>query len=313
MALLRSTVFLLIACAVLTQTLADFVNTEQINDGNAEQIRNDQIHDGNTEYIPRLSDPVPACAADYAVMNRLQPKLTIKALNYPAGICVKPNGDFVAAVWAVRTYVYMFNNCGWIKKRIELPKGTSLSADCAFTSSNMFYSAIRNKKILQFNANGTYQKEFTTGFNFLRLATRGNELYSTVDNSKDIRVYDTRNGNIVRHFTTTRAMARGLAFDRSGYLHVSTLSKYVEIFTYDGHKVQDDTFPDLVHGDGLVIDGSYYTIITDRAHRQLQVYNENSILVKKITGFGLPMDVAMGYKCGYVILADYSAHSIYLL
>ena len=46
MALLRS---LLIGCAVLTQTLAAFVNTEQSNNGNAEQLScNEQIHDGNS-------------------------------------------------------------------------------------------------------------------------------------------------------------------------------------------------------------------------------------------------------------------------
>ena len=310
MALLRSSLFLLIGCAVLTQTLAAFVDTEQINDGNAEQIRNEQIRDGNS---PRLSDPVPTCAADYAAMNRLQPKLNLKALTFPAGICVKSDGDFVAAIWAVRTFVYMFDSCGWIKKRIELPKGTLWSTDCAFTDSNLFYAATRSRKILQYNINGTYQKDFSTGFNFLRLATRGNDLYSTIENSKNIRVYDTRNGNILRHFSTTRANARGLAFDPSGYLHVSTYGKYVELFTQDGHKFQETSLTDLHTGDGLVIDGSYYTIITDRGRRQLLVYNENNIIVKKIIGFSLPLDVAMGYKCGYVLLADYSAHSIYLL
>ena len=297
MALLRSSVFLLIGCAVLTQTLAAFVDTEQIRDGN----------------IPRLSDPVPTCAADYANMNRIQPKLNQRALTFPAGICVKSDGDFVAAIWAVRTFVYMFNNCGWIKKRIELPKGTLWSVDCAFTDSNLFYTATRSKKILQFNVNGTYQKDFSTGFYFRRIATRGNDLYSSIENSKDIRVYDTRNGNILRRFSTTRANAHAFAFDPNGYLHVSTNGKYVELFTQDGHKFQETSLTDLHTGDGLVIDGSFYTIITDRVRRQLLVYNENNIIVKKITGFGLPVDVAMGYKCGYVILADQSANGIYLL
>ena len=58
MALLRSSVFLLISCAVLTQTLAAFIHTEQIRDkqirdGEFQRLSDQQIRDGDFQ---RLSD-----------------------------------------------------------------------------------------------------------------------------------------------------------------------------------------------------------------------------------------------------------------
>ena len=63
----------------------------------------------------------------------------------------------------------------------------------------------------------------------------------------------------------------------------------------------------------LVIDSNTYTIITDRVKKQVQIYRpDTNLLVKRMTGFGLPLDVGMGYKCGYLLVTDYY-HGIYLL
>ena len=298
MAMLRASVFLLIGCvAVLTNAHDDLPVIDP------------------TDGMPSQVSAVPTCAADYPRMSQKQPKIVQKALPYPAAVCVKPDntGDFVAALWIPRTFVYMFDNCGWVKKRIELPAGTSYSCGCAFTNSKLFYAATRSRKIYQFNINGTFEKVFAIGYNFLRMTTRGQQLYVSIESTKNVRVYDTANGNLVRQFSTTTANARGLAFDPAGYLHVSTWGKTVEIFTHDGYKVKEMTYPQLVIADGLLIDSNTYTIITDRVKKQVQIYRPYSnLLVKRMTGFGLPIDVGMGYKCGYLLVADYY-HGIYLL
>ena len=80
-----------------------------------------------------------------------------------------------------------------------------------------------------------------------------------------------------------------------------------------GHKFHQITYPELGIGDGLVIDNSTYTIITDRGTiRQVLVYNDNNLLVNKIAGFNLPNGVEMGYNCGSVLIADYG-RGTYLL
>ena len=296
MMLTRATVVLLFAlvCSVmLTQTMATRNVYEDLSS----------------------SASVPTCQADYANMDQKQPKLLINqpGLRYPFGVCTNPkNGDFVIAYWQRRAFVYLHNSCGWIKKRIELPQGTAHSAGCVFSGSKLFYAATLNQKILQYHEQGTFEKVFATGFQFLRLTTRGTRLYSTVNGIKMVRVYNTTNGNNIKHFQTTSSSARGLAFDSKGYLHVSIWGKTVEIFTIDGHKVKQITLEQLRLGDGILIDSGSYTIIADRRGRQVLVYNYNNFLVNKITGFGNPGGVAMGYKCGCLLMADYG-RGTYLL
>ena len=253
---------------------------------------------------------------NYAVMDPNQPKLLIDnpGLTLSAGVCTNPkNGDFVVVYWQPRAYVYLHDNCGWIKKRMELPAGSSYSVGCVFSGSKLFYAVTLSSKILQYSEEGTFEKVFATGFQFLRLTARGTKLYSSLYTSNMVRVYDTTNGNDITQFHTTTAHARGLAFDPQGYLHVSTWGKNVEIFTADGHKFHQITYPELGIGDGLVIDNSTYTIITDRGTiRQVLVYNDNNLLVNKIAGFNLPNGVEMGYNCGSVLIADYG-RGTYLL
>ena len=54
-------------------------------------------------------------------------------------------------------------------------------------------------------------------------------------------------------------------------------------------------------------------IITDRGRRQVLVYNYNNLLVNKIVGFNRPVGVAMGYKCGYLLISEYGGRGTYLL
>ena len=292
MMLVRATVFLLLALVgsvILTQTMA---------------IENESAVDED------LITYVPKCQADYDKMDPKEPKQLINypGLTYSTGVCTNPkNGDFVIVYWQPRAFVYLHDSCGWIKKRIELPRGTSYSSDCVFSGSKLFYAATKNQRILQYNEEGTYEKVFATGFSFLRLTSRGTRLYSSIleKYTKMIRVYNTTNGNNVNHFETTSGAARGLAFDPQGYLHVSIWGKNIEIFTFDGHKVQQVMHPQVSIADGILVDGGTYTIIVDRGHRQVLVYNHNNLLANKIVGFRLPGGVAMGYKCGYLLISDW--------
>ena len=173
------------------------------------------------------------------------------------------------------------------------------------------------KKILQYNRNGTYENVFTTGFQFLRLTTRNNLLYVTILLTKNVRVYDAANGNIVNHFDVTTNDGRGLAFDKDGRLHISTYGPTVEVFTSNGHKISQRTYSQLELGDGLVIDSHGNTIITDRSVATPQspkvlIYNNAGTLIKKIAPFLHTVDVALGYECNYLIVADWR-QGIFLL
>ena len=106
-----------------------------------------------------------ACAADYDKMSIDNRKVFQDMQPSTHSICVRANGDFVATVWSSTevTFTYMFDTCGWMKSKINLPSGISRSAGCAFSTTNFFYSDIINEKILRFDINGTYQNEFVTG------------------------------------------------------------------------------------------------------------------------------------------------------
>ena len=91
---------------------------------------------------------------------------------------------------------------------------------------------------MQFSIDGKYEKVFASGIPFLRLTTYNDSLlYSSIYLTKKVHAYDTTTGNLKYHFKTTTAIARGLAFDPDGYLHVSTGGRVVELFTYEGFKV----------------------------------------------------------------------------
>lgn len=299
--MLQATVLLcLVACAVITQTSALVNDTVPIN--NAAR--------------PALLSNAPNCAADYPKMGIQDRKAFIK-VPYPHAVCVRADGYFVATILSSnRKFIYMFDTCGWIKKKIMMPSRSGQGSGCAFTSTKMFYATYAGRhEILQFTSDGVFEKVFATGLRFLRLTTYNHSLvYAGIFGTRKIRAYDTATGNLLYSFETTSGNARGLAFDPSGILHVSNGGNVIEHFMYNGFKVSQRTYPEVGSADGILVDSNYYTLIADRGgRRQIAIYTYNGLLTKKITGFSLPIDVAMGYKCGYLLVDDYSRGGVYLL
>ena len=219
MTMLRPIVLLsLVASAVLEQTLVS--------------AHPDMVNVMANDTLSRISD-VPTCAADYQRMSIERPRFLQKRLTGAHAICVRAkDGAFVTAVWKSNPeFVYLFNRMGWMMKLIELPKGTTFSTGCTFTNDKLFYANTRGDKILQFSSDGLYEKEFATGSKFLRLTTRENLLYTTIEGSKEVRAYDTNTGEVVYSFETINHDARGLAFTpkTSKFLLVSTWSNIVGI------------------------------------------------------------------------------------
>ena len=234
----------------------------------------------------------------------------------PHAICVKAsNGDFVAAEYlANRQSVFMYDACGWIKKRVTLPSQTSLATGCVFAGTKMFYALRSGKQILQFTSEGIYERVFATGYEFLRLtAFNDSLLYSTLRDSKIVRGYHIADGSPRYHFQTLNAYGRGLAFGPDGYLRVATAGKVVEFFTYNGVKVGQVTYSEVSLADGILVDGDYNVIIADRGNKHVLVFSHFGVLTKRITGFDLPVDVAMGYQYKSLIVADFDRSYIYLL
>ena len=312
--MLRATVLLcLVASAVVTHSLAALQDIDPIDNNSTDYPIDDTIDDDDG-FINNILSAVPKCAADYPRMSIANRKTILNGSPRPHAICVRADGCFVAAVaLANRPYVYMYDTCGWIKKKIMLPNRFPATSGCAFTSTKLFYSSYVGKKIYQFTYDGVYEKVFATGVQFLRLTTYKNLLYATIWPSKQVRAYNTATGRLVYHFETTTGNSRGLAFDPTGYLHVTTWGRVIELFTYKGYKIGQRTYPQLRIADGILIDSNHYMIVADHGRRQVLVFTHGGLLTKRITGFNQPADVAMGYRCGYLIVADYSRGYIYLL
>ena len=169
-------------------------------------------------------------------------------------------------------------------------------------------------KILQFTSDGVYEKVFATGYKFSFLTTRDDSLlYSSILSTKKVHGYDIATGNLKYGFEITTGTARGLAFDPLGHLHVSTYGNIVEVFTYKGKKIGQKLYPEVSKAEGILIDGNYNIIIAVIDSHEVLVFTRGGALTKKITGFSLPIDVAMGYQCDYLIVSDYGHDYIYLL
>ena len=331
MAMIRSTLllFLVASSFLLVQTLAstsletlhddDPMNVtvdENLADDEFEDfIDNDFIDNGiGDSAINETLPPVPTCSADYPRMNPKRRKSFQNLTPRAAAVCVRADGFFVTTSWLPnRKFVFLYDTCGWMVKQINLPARVLYSAGCVFARNKLFYADYNGRRILQFTSSGTYERVFAAGHKFLRFTARGNLLYTTIWPSKKILAYNIITRNIAYRFETTTANARGLAFDPTGYLHVSTWGKVVEMFTFRGHKVGQHLYPQLARADGLLIDSNHYSIISDRSRRQVFVFTHTGLLTKRITGFGDPLDVAMGYKCGYLLVADIRHSGVYLL
>ena len=62
----------------------------------------------------------------------------------------------------------------------------------------------------------------------------------------------------------------------------------------------------------IFIDDANNIIITDINHGPVLVFNHKNMLFKKIGSFHESREVTMGYKCGYLLIADYK-RGTYLL
>ena len=325
MAMIRPTLllFLVASSFLLVQTLAS-TSLETLDDVDPMNVTVDEnpTDDEFEDFIDNgigdsgVNDTLPSvltCSADYPRMDPKRRKSFQNLTPSPGAVCVRADGFFVTTSWLNnRKFVFLYDTCGWMVKQINLPARVLLSAGCVFTRNKLFYADFNGKRILQFTSTGTYEKVFATGQKFLRFTARGNLLYTTIWPSKKVLAYNINTGNIAYRFETTTGNSRGLAFDPTGYLHVSTWGKVVEIFTYKGFKVGQRLYPQLARADGLLIDSNHYSVISDQVRRQVFVFNHAGLLTKRITGFRQPLDVAMGYKCGYLMVADIRS-GVYLL
>ena len=310
--MLRATVLLcLVTNAVLTQSLpttdtaqgTDPIDVDYPSDGS-------QLHEGS---INDTLSGIPTCSADYSRMSIADRKVFQNVSPKPHAICVRSDGFFVATILLPNPqHAYFFDPCGWVKAKIILPGGTTNGLGCVFTPNYLFYSITPGNQILQFNSGGIYMKVFAGGATFLRLAAQGNVLYTSIRQSREIRAYNTFNGILMYRFFTSNGLARGLAFDRNGNLHVTTFSNVVELFTPQGQKLSQKILQ-LAQADGIAVDSNYYRIIADRGTREVRIFNEVDTLIRRIPGFVLPVDVALGNRCTCLMVADLDANAIFLL
>ena len=316
MAMLRATVLLfLLTSSVLSQTLAP---TETDHDTNTIDETIDESDTSISEYsyiddtLNQVS-AIPTCSPDYSKMNSKW-FLKIYLPQAPNGVCVNTDGSFVVTTWSKAPFVNMYGRHGWLKKRIYLPWGTSNSGGCVFSENKLFYTDTLNKKILQFSDNGTYEQDFASGSRYFRLAVRGDLLYSTVHPTVDILAFNITTGTVKYRFKAhTVTHTRGLAFDPAGKLHVAVLFNRVETFSATGHSLGVKRYKQIGYIAGIKIDSQYNTILTDVGDQKVYVFNKKDKLIKTISGFEHPFDVALGYQCNHLIVVDAGRGGVYLL
>ena len=312
---LRATVILcLVTSAVLTQSRA-LTNTTQGTDpiDVSTILSDDQLHDGSINDTLSKISGIPTCTSNYIGMNIINRLLRQDISPMPFAICVRNDGYFVATNTRLHsTYMYLFDQCGWMKIRIGLPNVIN-SVGCAFTSNKLFVSVTSANLILQFTSGGIYRGIFQFNVPALRLATHGSILYTSVAGSRNVYVYNTLNGNRENIMTSAHGNPRGLAVDRNGNLHVAIWGNIVEIFSPQGRLLNAHQVQEVVTADGIAMDSNFNTIIADRGNHQVLVYNKFYTLIKRIAGFNMPVDVAQGNNCIYLIVADKGGNYIYLL
>ena len=226
---------------------------------------------------------------------------------HPHSPCVNPeNGDFVVTFWGNYPYTYLFNMCGWIKRRVYIPTDyVSRDIGCAFASSKLFISASDRNAILQFTSEGGYEKVFATGYRFCYITPQQSLLYVNVIHSNVVLLYDIPTGKLETQFEVTSGNARGMAFDPENNLHVAIWkTNIVEVLTASGEPVRKISYPEVEGLDGMTIDNSTNSILVDRSGKQVMVYDDKNELQKQITGFNYPIDVTMGYDCHYILVTD---------
>ena len=250
------------------------------------------------------------CQANYARMSTKTPKsrLLQPGLTNSHAACVNPvNGEFVITYFEPKPQIFIFNTCGWITKTIEIPsEHRTYSCGCAFVGSKLFISATRLQRILQFTSEGVFEKVFATGpYNFIYMAAKDTRLYVSVEFQRIVRTYDTSTGNFLFQFETT-GDSRGVAIDPQGQVRVAYGGdRIVGIYTPKGNKVSQISYPEVSGLDGLTVDNETYSILADRSGSRIMIYDYKNLLTNRITGFADLTDVAMGYKCGYLLATNY--------
>ena len=245
----------------------------------------------NTDYLgaldylvdaSRVSVP-PSCTPFYPSMISSKPKGSTDVIPAVYGVCVDLyTGNFVAVALAGLPSFHIFTESGVKLKEVPYPTPYGVKGDCVYTKDNIYITDVTFKKILMYTSDGTFQGDFAIGAAFFRMTYGGDYLYATVLATKFVHVYNINTHAKELVFEITSPTIRGIAMDTKKNLHITTLSKVVEKYTFDGHKIGQISYPDLIYGDGIAIDGSDNIIIADHASRIL-VYDQTNFLKKKLS------------------------------
>ena len=194
MSLLRATVLLfLLTSSVLAWTLALADNVPStIDEMIDESYSDDTTINGDSRINEMFNEATarPSCPTDYTKMSTNDRKMfqTVPT-KVPVGVCVRTDGAFIVTTWIRNLpFVYMHDKCDWMMKRIDLPRGTLSSGGCAYSDTKLYYSDTYGKKILQFSIDGTYEKIFATGYDFLHLKVDSvkNLLLASIQSSRKV-------------------------------------------------------------------------------------------------------------------------------
>lgn len=272
-----------------------------------EEIPNDTAKEAKDA---SLSYP-PSCTPFYPGM--VSPRGFTNVFPTPYGVCASLyTGRFVAVSIAILPHFNIYSESGLIVKTVPYPAPNGAKTDCVFTRDYIFITDITFDKILQYTADGTFIRDFAIGQKFLRMTYGGDTLYATVLATHKIFAFNiTTRDELLRFESTSPTLIRGITMDKHRNLHVTSLSKVVETFTFDGHKIGERSYPELIAADGIEVDDSDNLIIADHASKVV-IYNPAGTLIKKFFPLPLPVDTAISYDCSFLYIAAYSMPKVYI-
>ena len=311
MAMLRATVFLfLLTSSVLARTLPP---TDTDHDTNTI----DETIDGSYTDDTAINEDSakPTCTPDYAKMKFEDCKMFQGISNkLPTAVCVRADGSFVVTTSMYKSpLVYMYDKCGWTQKRIHLPSETLIGGGCAFSKTKLYYADRLGKKIMQFSYDGTFEKNFATNLEYMRLTAGGDMLYSTISGSRDIYAFNISSPTLKSYSFKAVGIPFGIALDPAGNVHVLFEGKSVEVMSPRGDKLGMRSYGQLTNGGSITVDSQYNLVVVERVQHKVFVFDRTGALIKTISGFGDPIDVALGYQCKSLIVVDFSHNGFYLM
>ena len=116
---------------------------------------------------------------NYAMITKPKKILSVKNAH---GICVAPNGDFAVTMWNFNKKIRIYYSCGKLMKEVDLSKqGFKISADCAFTDSNLYVADFNAKKVYVLSTIGKFIRSFATGVHIFGMAACQDRLYITTN------------------------------------------------------------------------------------------------------------------------------------